>query len=82
MFALTDVDEFTSINLKCNPELAIELREKHPAVREGYHMSKKHWNTIDMDGSISTKQLQEWILHSYDCVVASLPKKIREELKK
>ena len=82
MFALTDVDEFKSINLKCDPELALELREKYLAVRAGYHMSKKHWNTIDMDGSISNKQLQEWILHSYDCVVAGLPKKLRDELKK
>ena len=80
MFALTDIDRFGSINLKCEPEYAIELREKHPAVREGYHMSKKHWNTVDMDGSIATKQLQEWIKHSYDRVVAGLPKKLRAEL--
>ncbi len=82
MFALTNVDQYTSINLKCDPELAIELREKYPAVRPGFHMSKKHWNTIDLDGSLSNKIIQEWILHSYDCVVTSLPKKVRDKLKK
>lgn len=78
MFALTNVDEFKSINIKCNPEIAIELREKYPAVQAGFHMSKKHWNTINIDGSISTKLLQEWIKDSYDLVVAGLPKKVRE----
>lgn len=81
MFAATNVDDFKSINLKCAPEKAIELREQYPAVQPGYHMNKKHWNTIEMDGSISTKILQEWIRDSYDLVVAGLPKKVREELK-
>jgi predicted DNA-binding protein (MmcQ/YjbR family) len=80
MFALTNVDEFKSINLKCDPEYAIELREKFHAVHAGYHMSKKHWNTINMDGSLSTQQIQEWITHSYDLVVKGLPKKVRMEL--
>ncbi len=82
IFALTNVDAFESINLKCDPEYALELREQYPAVRGGYHMSKKHWNTIDLDGSISKAQLQEWIKHSYDMVVKSLPKKVRLELEK
>lgn len=81
MFALTNVDQYTSINLKCEPERAIELREQYPSVRPGFHMSKKHWNTIDLDGSISNKLLEEWILHSYDRVVQTLPKKVREGLK-
>jgi len=81
MFALTNVDQYTSINLKCEPERAIELREQYPSVRPGFHMSKKHWNTINLDGSISNKLLEEWILHSYDRVVQTLPKKVREGLK-
>ncbi|MEM9671240.1 MAG: MmcQ/YjbR family DNA-binding protein [Cyclobacteriaceae bacterium] len=80
MFALTDVTLFTSINLKCDPERAVELREQYPAVEPGYHMNKKHWNTILMDGTIGDKLIMEWIDHSYDLIVASLPKKLREEL--
>lgn len=80
MFALTDVDLFKSINLKCDPELAIKLRESYPAVQPGYHMSKKHWNTIDMDGSVSNQQIKQWIDHSYDLVVAGLSKKLKAEL--
>ena len=57
-------------NLKCNPDLAIELREKYPCVIPGYHMNKKHWNTIIMDGSVSTKLIQTWIDHSYELVKA------------
>ena len=68
MFALTDVETFESINLKCDPEKAIELREKYEAVVPGYHMNKKHWNTVMIDGSVSDKVLKEWIDHSYDLV--------------
>ena len=75
MFALTDIENFHSINLKCDPELVIELRERYPAVQPGYHMNKKHWNTILMDHSISDKLLREWITHSYEQVLAKLPKK-------
>ena len=80
MFALTDVTLFTSINLKCDPERAVELREQYPAVQPGYHMNKKHWNTVLIDGTIGDKLITEWIDHSYDLIVASLPKKLREEL--
>ncbi|RYG05302.1 MAG: MmcQ/YjbR family DNA-binding protein [Chitinophagaceae bacterium] len=75
MFALTDIESFVSINIKCDPEVAVELRERYPAVQPGYHMSKKHWNTIEMDGSVPEKLLREWIRNSYDLVVAKLPKK-------
>ena len=75
MFALTDIDNFQSINLKCDPELVVELRERYPAVQPGYHMNKKHWNTILMDHSISDKLIKEWITHSYEQVLAKLPKK-------
>ena len=77
MFALTDLDLFVSINLKCDPDEAIELRERYPAVQPGYHMNKKHWNTILMDNSIPDRNLKEWIENSYQLVRASLPKSQR-----
>ncbi|RYY16729.1 MAG: MmcQ/YjbR family DNA-binding protein [Chitinophagaceae bacterium] len=75
MFALTDIDLFESINLKCDPELVPELRERYPSVLPGYHMNKKHWNTILMDGSVPDKLITEWTRNSYDLVVKKLPKK-------
>ncbi|MEM8893495.1 MAG: MmcQ/YjbR family DNA-binding protein [Bacteroidota bacterium] len=80
MFALTDVDAFESINLKCDPDLAIELREQYDAVIPGYHMNKKLWNTIAMDGSIGDRLIKEWIDLSYDLVVKGLPKKDQRAL--
>lgn len=80
MFALTDVDEFKSINLKCDPEKAIQLREEYTDVKPGYHMSKKHWNTISFNGSVDDDLIRELIKHSYDLVVNSLTKKLRTEL--
>ncbi len=80
MFALTDVEHFESINLKCDPEQAAQLREEFPAVIPGYHMNKKHWNTVLMDGSVGDKNLKAWIDDSYNLVVASLNKATREEL--
>lgn len=77
MFALTDVNQFESINLKCDPEKAIQLRESYPAVKSGYHMNKKHWNTIEMDGSIPDSLIYEWINDSYQLVVQSLPAKTK-----
>jgi predicted DNA-binding protein (MmcQ/YjbR family) len=74
MFALTGVDTFDSINLKCNPEKAIQLREQYSCVIPGYHMSKAHWNSVMIDGSISDKFIKQWILDSYALVAASLPK--------
>jgi predicted DNA-binding protein (MmcQ/YjbR family) len=67
-------------NAKCDPEKAIELREEYDAVKPGYHMNKKHWNTVVIDGSISTKLIKEMIDDSYDLIVQTLPKKLREEL--
>ncbi len=80
MFALVDVDAFESVNLKCDPEEVEELRERYEAVQPGYHMNKKHWNTILFDGSIPDRLLLEWTRKSYDLVVAKLPKKVREQL--
>ena len=68
MFALTDVENFEGINLKCLPEEALELREQYEAVQPGYHMNKKHWNTVVMDGSIPDRLMKEWIDQSYNLV--------------
>jgi predicted DNA-binding protein (MmcQ/YjbR family) len=80
MFALADTVEFTSINLKCDPERAIELRECFMGIQPGYHMSKKHWNTIQMQLDVDDKLLMELIDHSYHLIVESLPKKVRNEV--
>ena len=80
MFALTDVDLFTSVNLKCDPEWAVQLREEYDgSILPGYHMNKMHWNTVVMDGSVGDKLVKELIDHSYELVVNSLPKKVKEE---
>jgi len=79
MFALTNLDGDLSINLKCDPDKAIELRELYSAVIPGYHMNKKHWNTIQMDGSVPDNKIQEWIDHSYTLVYDKLPKKIKDQ---
>lgn len=78
MFALTVLNSEFTINLKCDPELAIELREEFSAVTPGYHMNKKHWNTI-LCKEVSSKKLQEWIDHSYFLVLNSLTKKLKDE---
>ena len=81
IFALTDLEEKFGVNLKCDPEKAIDLRERHPEVKPGWHMNKKHWNTVEIGGTLSDTLIREWIDHSYDLVAASLPKKLKEELK-
>jgi predicted DNA-binding protein (MmcQ/YjbR family) len=80
MFALANMDKFESINLKCDPEKAIQLREEYPAIIPGWHMNKKHWNTIILDGSLNDDFIYELTKHSYDCVVNSLPKKVKNEI--
>lgn len=80
MFALTGIEHFKSINLKCDPERAIELREQYSGIIPGYHMSKKHWNTVMMDGSVPMKLIMQMIDDSYQLVVSSLPKREREAL--
>lgn len=77
--AVTDED-IGRMNLKCDPERAVDLRDRHEAIIPGYHMNKRHWNTIVFDGSLSPKLVRELIEHSYDLVVAGLPKKAREAL--
>ncbi|MCC5921065.1 MAG: MmcQ/YjbR family DNA-binding protein [Cyclobacteriaceae bacterium] len=81
MFTATDVDTFESINVKCEPEYAEELRASYSAVLPGYHMNKKHWNTLLMDGSLTDDEVYGWIKDSYDLVVAKLTKKEKELLR-
>jgi predicted DNA-binding protein (MmcQ/YjbR family) len=80
LFALIDIDLFESVNLKCDPGEAIKLREKYEAVTPGYHMNKKHWNTLKLDGSLTDREVFHWVNHSYDLVVSKLPKMLREEV--
>lgn len=68
IFALVNLDGDLSINLKCDPALALELREHHRSVTPGYHMNKKHWNTVTLDGSVPDKEVLSWIDHSYDLI--------------
>jgi len=82
MYALTDIEGELSINLKCDPEKAIELREQFSCVLPGYHMSKVHWNTVKIDGSVSDKQIHQWIDDSYELIVSKLTRKQKEELEK
>ena len=75
MFALLDLSEDSrGISLKCDPELAISLRELHPEVAPAFHFNKQHWNGVRLDGGISDELLKEWIDHSYSIVVDSLPR--------
>ncbi len=82
IFTLTNIELFEQINVKCDPEYAIELREKYDGVLPGYHMSKKHWNTVLINHDVSDKQIYEWVKDSYDLVVEKLTKKQKEELSK
>jgi predicted DNA-binding protein (MmcQ/YjbR family) len=70
------------VSLKCEPEIALVLRDAYDAVRPGYHLNKRHWNTVTLDGSVPGEQILEWIDDSYDLVVAALPAKVRAELLK
>lgn len=80
MFALTNLDGPLSVNLKCEPEKAIELRELYPEVSPGYHMSKLHWNTIDLTGVIPDKLIHQWITDSYNLVFNALSRKVKESI--
>lgn len=85
MFALVGLEKWEqgqkSINLKCDPDYAEELRAEYESIYAGYHMSKKHWNTIDLTiDEISPKFLSELIDHSYDMVIKGMPKKLRNQL--
>ncbi len=74
MFALASLDEIpATANLKCDPDLALELRDRYEQVRPGYHMNKKHWNTVEIDSGIPDAELHKMIDHSYELVVKRLP---------
>ncbi len=84
MFCLTSLSKWEegnpSLNLKCNPEKAIELRAQFEAIQPGYHMSKVHWNTVYLNQDVSDRKIVYLINHSYELVMASLPKKIKQEI--
>jgi predicted DNA-binding protein (MmcQ/YjbR family) len=84
MFCLTSLKKWEegdhSINLKCDPEKTIELRAQYEAINPGYHMSKIHWNTVDVDKDLPLKEIVKLIEHSYDLVFKSLTKKIQTEI--
>ena len=81
MFCLTNLEGDLSINLKNDPEKNIELREEYPAIIPGYHMSKKHWNTVEIDGSLSDDFIKNLIDESYDMIVDKLKKDEKQKLK-
>jgi predicted DNA-binding protein (MmcQ/YjbR family) len=84
MFCLSSLKEWEkgtpSLNLKCNPERALELRAEYESINPGFHMSKVHWNTIDFNNDVTDKMIYELINHSYELVFKSLTKKIQEEI--
>ena len=81
IFALAPLDEVPArANLKCDPDLALELRDRYEEVQPGYHMNKKHWNTVEIDSGIPEAELRRMIDHSYELVVQSLPKAARAKL--
>jgi predicted DNA-binding protein (MmcQ/YjbR family) len=76
MFALASLDDVPPrVNLKCDPERALDLRDRYEEVQPGYHMNKKHWNTVELGGGIPETELRGMIDHSYDLVIARLPKR-------
>lgn len=79
IFCLINLASPWSTNLKCDPEQAIELREEYEEIIPGFHMNKKHWNTIDLHGTLNDSLIEELIDDSYNLVVAGLPKKVRVE---
>ena len=80
IFAIIDIELFESVNLKCEPERAAELRERYSGIVPGYHMNKNHWNTVMFDGTVSDKLVLELVDHSYELILNSLPKKTRESI--
>jgi predicted DNA-binding protein (MmcQ/YjbR family) len=80
IFALTNLQTFASFNVKCDPEHAVELRERYDYVLPGFHMNKKHWNTILVGTGATGAQMRQWLTESYQLIVAALPKAVRAEL--
>jgi predicted DNA-binding protein (MmcQ/YjbR family) len=81
MFALSALDRAPlEVSVKCEPELAVQLRDGYDAIRPGYHLNKRHWNTITLDGSLSDQLVRDLVEDSYDLVVDALPRRTREQL--
>jgi predicted DNA-binding protein (MmcQ/YjbR family) len=81
MFALSTLDRVPlEVSVKCEPDLAVALRDSYPAIRPGYHLNKRHWNTITLDGSLADQLVCDLIEDSYDLVVSALPRRVREQL--
>jgi len=81
MFALSALDRTPlEVSAKCEPDLAVSLRASYPAIRPGYHLNKRHWNTITIDGALPDQLVRDLVEDSYDLVVSALPKRVREEL--
>jgi len=81
MFALAALEEVpTTVNLKCDPDLALELRDRYEQIQPGYHMNKKHWNTVEIESGIPDAEVREMIDHSYELVTQSLSKAERKKL--
>ena len=81
IFAIAALDrEPPAISLKCEPEIAAQLRAGHEAITPGYHLNKRHWNTVHVDGSLPEQLVRDMVEDSYDLVVESLPKRIRDDL--
>lgn len=81
MFAIIGEDsEPVTVSLKCEPEIALLLRDAHPSVAPGYHLNKRHWNTVTLDGTVDDERVREWIDDSFDLVVEGLPRKVRGEI--
>ena len=81
VFALSALDgEPLEVSVKCEPDLAVELRATYAAIRPGYHLNKRHWNTVTLDGSLSDALVRDLVEDSYDLVVSALPKRVRAQL--
>ena len=81
VFAISGLERTPlEVSLKCEPELAVSLRASYDAIRPGYHLNKRHWNTVTLDGSLPDKLVRDLVEDSYDLVVGGLPKRVREEL--
>ena len=81
MFALSALERTPlQVSLKCEPDLAVALRESYAAIGPGYHLNKRHWNTVTLDGSLDDRTVRDLVEDSYDLVVEGLPKRLREQL--
>jgi predicted DNA-binding protein (MmcQ/YjbR family) len=81
IFAISRLDDASlGVSVKCEPDLAVALRETYPAITPGYHLNKRHWNSIAIDGSLPDQLVRDLVEDSYDLVVSALPRRVREEL--